>query len=110
MRIIRIDAAQISDWESFHKVFANALGFPSFYGKNMNAWVDCMTALDCPEDGMSSIHVDKGEVLVLALENVADFAKKYPDQYHAIVECSSFVNYRRLEQGGSAVLALSFIV
>ena len=105
---VKIDTALIKDWESFHKVFATTLGFPDFYGKNMNAWIDCMTSLDCPEDGMTSVHVGLGEVLVLELDSIDDFIKRCPEQYGAIVECSSFVNYRRIEQGSSAVLALSF--
>lgn len=36
--LVPIPTNQITDWPSFHEVFAEALGFPSFYGKNMNAW------------------------------------------------------------------------
>ena len=37
-----IDGAAIKDFDSFHKVFKQALGFPGFYGSNMDAWIDCM--------------------------------------------------------------------
>jgi len=33
----------ITDWASFHDVFMHTLGFPDFYGRNMDAWIDCMT-------------------------------------------------------------------
>ena len=105
---LAIDCDAIYDWPSFHSVFAQALGFPSFYGNNMNAWIDCMSSVDQPDDGMSTIHCQPGSVLTLALEHVAKFRERYPEQYAALIECAAFVNWRRLEQGGSSVLALSF--
>ncbi|WP_206361205.1 barstar family protein, partial [Pseudomonas viridiflava] len=37
------DANLISDWQTFHNVFAEQFGFPVFYGRNMDAWVDCLS-------------------------------------------------------------------
>lgn len=105
---IQIDADKIEDWESFHDLFSKALGFPNFYGRNMNAWIDCMTYLDDLNVGMTSLHVVAGDVLVICLSEARDFKKRCPDIYDALVECSAFVNYRRIEKGQSAVLALSF--
>jgi RNAse (barnase) inhibitor barstar len=53
--IIAIPADQITDWESFHSVFQAAFGFPDFYGRNMNAWIDCMSYLDEPPSGMTNV-------------------------------------------------------
>ena len=36
--LVKIPTEQITDWETFHTVFAEILGFPDFYGRNMNAW------------------------------------------------------------------------
>jgi hypothetical protein len=105
---VTIDTCTIVDWESFHDTFSRAFGFPGFYGRNMNAWVDCLTSLDDPNAGMTTVRVPCGEVLILSLSDAADLARRCPDIYNAIVECSAFVNYRRLEQGHDAVLALSF--
>ena len=74
----------------------------------MDAWIDCLTSLDAPEDGMFSIHCEPGTVLTLELENVKDFAQRCPEEYKALIECAAFVNWRRSEVGGSSVLALSF--
>ena len=63
-------------------------GFPNFYGNNMNAWIDCLTSLDAPEDGMTKIHCEPGAVVSLQLENVKDFERRCPDQYKALIECS----------------------
>jgi hypothetical protein len=108
MTVLQIDTHRITDWPTFHAVFAETLGFPEFYGNNLNAWIDCMSYLDEPSSGMSSIHVDIGEVLVLKLDDVDDFSERCPEQYKAIVECSAFVNWRRIEKGQAAVLTLSF--
>ena len=105
---IQIDGSKITDWNSFHDHFSETIGFPGSYGRNMDAWNDCMTFLDDPEASMTSVHVDPGEVLVLCVSAVADFKKRCPYIYDALVDCSAFVNYRRIEKGEQAVLALSF--
>ena len=105
---ISIDAADIRDWPTFHTVFANALGFPQFYGRNMNAWIDCMTSLDDPGAGMSKLHAPQKGIVLLKVVNARDFAKRCPEQFSALNECSAFVNWRRREQGGAPVLALSY--
>jgi RNAse (barnase) inhibitor barstar len=108
MVIVTIDTRQITDCETFHSVCQAAFGFPDLYGRNMNAWIDCMTSLDAPEDGMTSVHVPEGHALALQLEHAGDFARRCPEQYEAIIECAAFVNWRRMERGRPAVLALSF--
>lgn len=76
----------------------------------MDAWIDCMTCLDEPYSGMTSVHVAPGDVVVLCISGVIDFRKRCSEIFDALVECSSFVNYRRIEKGAPAVLALSFYV
>jgi hypothetical protein len=84
------------------------LGFPDFYGRNMDAWIDCMTSLDYPEHGLSRVTVEKGDVLVLNLADVRDFKQRCPELYTDLVECAAFVNWRRIAKGGTAILALSY--
>jgi len=105
---IQIEGGKITDWHSFHDCFSNALGFPAFYGRNMDAWNDCMTSLDAPEDGLTTIHVATGDVLVLCISGATDLKKRCPEIYDALVECSAFVNYRRIKMRTQAVLAVSF--
>ena len=105
---VSLDCNKIRDWNSFHEEFARVFGFPAFYGKNMNAWIDCLTSLDAPEDGMSNVHCESGTVLTLELENVEAFAGRGAEQYQALIQCSAFVNWRRLEVGEPSVLAPSF--
>ncbi|HZV35960.1 MAG TPA: barstar family protein [Verrucomicrobiae bacterium] len=52
-----IDTKRISDWNSFHSVFSEVMGSPNFYGRNMDAWIDCMTNFD---DGMTRFTIGPG--------------------------------------------------
>ncbi len=110
MPVLSIAADRISDWESFHDVFAEALGFPSYYGRNMNAWIDCLTSADDAGGDLvgADVVAGSGDVLTLQIENAADFAQRCPEQYEALIECSAFVNWRRVEVGERPILALSF--
>ena len=105
---VEIAGSKITDWASFHDYFSKALGFPDFYGRNMNAWNDCMTYLDEPEANLTSVHLAPGEVLVLSISGAGDLKTRCPKIYEALIECSAFVNYRRMEKGQPPVLVLAF--
>ena len=104
--VITIAADQITDWDSFHSVFQSTLGFPEFYGRNLNAWIDCMTDIDDSPRGMTSVSVSPGELVALRIDDAADFERRCPEQYRALIECTAFVNYRRMEVGEAPVLTL----
>ena len=106
--VIIIDTNRIFGWDTFHSVFAEACGFPGFYGANMNAWIDCMTCIDDVDAGMTKVHCRNGHVATLKLTDGTNFALRCPEQFQALVECAAFVNWRRLDQGQAAVLALAF--
>ncbi len=109
-RVVSIDGSAIHDWESFHDAFAQAFGFPDFYGRNMNAWIDCLSYVDDEDAGMVAHPISRGEVLTLLIENVDDFARRCPEQYAAVIECAAFVNWRRLQgpEPEPSVIALAF--
>ena len=96
---VRIDADHISDWPTFHAVFAKAFGFPQFYGKNMDAWIDCLTSLDYRAAEMTTVHVDPGGIVALIIDYAAGFKRRCPEQFDALVNCAAFVNWRRIEVG-----------
>ncbi len=108
MTTVRIDGATITDWASFHDAFAEALGFPSFYGRNMNAWIDCLSYLDEPGACMTRVHVKRGECLGLVVDGIGELRARAREQYDALIEGAAFVNWRRIEQGEPPVLALAF--
>lgn len=106
--MVRIDADKIVDWESFHSVFASAFGFPEFYGRNLNAWIDCLTYLDDPDAGMTTVHVEPGKALTLVIDHAQQFRQRSPEVFIAFVECVGFVNWRHVESGNAPVLTLAF--
>ena len=106
--VINVSTKEIRDWDTFHAVFARIFGFPGFYGRNMNAWVDCMTYLDDATAGMTTVHVQPGQVATIHLDEADEFASRCPKQFAALVECTAFVNWRRIERAAPPVLALSF--
>ena len=104
--LIDIPGKRIVDWATFHEVFAEVLGYPAFYGRNMDAWIDCMTDADRPDTGMVRAAVEPGQIMTLKIDDADDFAKRCPEQFDALVECTAFVNSRRVETGGTPVLSL----
>ena len=66
MAIVRLDGANISNWMSFHDECQLAFGFPDFYGRNMNAWVDCLSYLR-DEEGMSKFRLMPEEILQIEI-------------------------------------------
>jgi len=107
-KVVEIDGNAIIDWSSFHDQFSTKLGFPTFYGRNGDAWIDCMTNVDCPEDGLSSVTVGKGATLTLQVSEASTWAKRCSEVWAAFQEMTAFVNWRRIEQNEGAVLALSY--
>ncbi len=105
-----MDMTGVVDWDSFHDAFARAFGFPDFYGRNMDAWNDCMEDLDDPDAGMTTMHCDPGSFVLLELSGMVGFKDRCPEQYEALLECAAFVNYAKLDVGESPVLMLSFLV
>ena len=104
MPTVLIDCRKIHNGPTFHAVFAEAFGFPAFYGKNMDAWIDCMTSIDHPEHGMTSVHTSPPQVMVIQLDHADRLPKHFWDAIH---DASAFVNYRRMEMGEPPVLAIS---
>jgi RNAse (barnase) inhibitor barstar len=104
MPTVQLDATLLNNWDAFHSVFASTFGFPDFYGRNMNAWIDCMSDLS-EETGMTTVRGSASDPVVLHLDNATAIPKEI---FEALVECAGLVNWRRLEVGQPAVLILAF--
>jgi hypothetical protein len=103
MALAILDATAITDWDSFHTVSQQAFGFPDFYGRNLNAWHDCLTHLD---DGMSRFDLAADETLTIEVRGAHDFAQRCPEIALALTEAVAFVNDRNLAVGAPARLLL----
>ena len=107
MASVQLDGARIRDWATFHTLCAATFGFPGFYGRNMNAWIDCLTYLR-DGDGMSRFELAADEVLRIEVRNSADLQRRLPELTEVLVESVEAVNQRQLEIGQPPVLDLAF--
>lgn len=109
MNIVKLDGRKIA--ESFHEYFAEQFGFPDFYGHNMDAWIDCMTYIDEPESGMVTKNfIKQGESVTLHIDHVGFLKNNNREAYDDLIECSAFVNYRVVANGGKPLIYLSFFM
>jgi Barstar (barnase inhibitor) len=108
MPIVNVPTDRINDWPTFHQVFADVLGFPEWYGRNGDAWIDCVTSADDQQARMVRTTVGEGDVLTLQLDDVNSFSECCPEQYLGLIEMAAFVNWRRIEIGLRPIVALSF--
>jgi RNAse (barnase) inhibitor barstar len=76
---IGLDFSSIVDWQTFHAQFKQKMGFPDFYGNNMNAWIDCMSSIDAPSDGMCKVTVGKNQALEIVANGTEKAVKTCPD-------------------------------
>jgi RNAse (barnase) inhibitor barstar len=100
IKVVEIPTNDIVDWESFHIVFKEALAFPDFYGRNGDAFIDCLTYDD---DGMSIVLPPPGGLLAIKLKDCVDFFGRCTTQFEALVAWIAAVNDRRMETGDSLV-------
>ncbi len=95
--IFTIDAYDILNWDVFHNEFAKKFDFPDYYGRNMDAWIDCMSDVCMGRD-----------MLTINIENAKILEKQAPDILAALNNCCSFVNYRFIIEGHEPIICLSY--
>lgn len=100
-----IDGTAIRDWESFHDECARKLGFPGFYGRNLNAFVDCLNYLE-QDVGMTRFVLKPGETLDVRITNSADLQSVAPDILQALRDSIGYVNRNYDERGLPALVRL----
>lgn len=105
IRTVTINCLAIRDWETFHDAFEQAFGFPGWYGRNLNAWIDCMSSLD--EDDMSDFKVIPGEIVSLELSHASELKRIAPEILTTTLEMAAFCNWCRTEKGYPPLLLVS---
>lgn len=103
---VTLDFNKITDWSSFHSACQEAMGFPDFYGRNMNAWIDCMSSIDAPDEGMSKVTVTPGDSLDIILLGTEAGYKHCPEVMRELLECAAFVNQRFIEANSATRIKL----
>jgi barstar (barnase inhibitor) len=108
MARVRLNSDQITDWQSFHQSCKETMGFPDFYGMNMDAWIDCMSYLD-EDAGMARFLLFEGEAVHIEITSTESFKSRSPEILDALIECSAFVNQRYVERGKLPPISLVFL-
>lgn len=105
MPSVRLDGREIMSWAGFHAQCKAAFGFPDFYGRNMDAWIDCLSGLRA-DDGMSSFSLGPDDVLEIEVLHADILRKSAPAILAALEECVAEVNGRYAECGEKPALGL----
>jgi hypothetical protein len=105
--VVDVPTSRISDWPSFHDVFAGALGFAHYYGGNRLAFVDILLAPQAPD---VAAEVPPGALLLLRLdEAVESFADRCPEQFRFLVEVTARLSGEALRIGEPGVTGRALI-
>ena len=72
MKRITIDCSLIDSRETLHRTFADALSLPEYYGSNLDALHDCLTAIS--ED--TALELTNWAAAEAALGNYAKVARR----------------------------------
>jgi RNAse (barnase) inhibitor barstar len=94
-RVLSLDTGPCSSSEDLLVALAGLLSFPHYFGRNLNAFDDCLSDVEMPEEGG----------LVLVLRNFHAFAKAFPAAAHALLDISAS-NTRRFLLTGRRFLVL----
>jgi hypothetical protein len=105
MTRVVIDLATIPGDDLF-TAFQTAFGL--YRAAGWDSWVDCMSSLELPDDGMAKVHAPPGGIVVIELHSVAAFRQRCPADFQELLDHVAFVNERSLESGGNAFLSLSY--
>jgi RNAse (barnase) inhibitor barstar len=92
-----INLSDVMTWDDFHQVFISEFNFPSYYGRNSAAWIDCM------ED--FAIDDSKLELHIKGMHKLKEVNR---EMYDFINDCSAFINYRSVQSGGSHIISLCY--
>ena len=92
---------------TFHKIFAEVMGFPDFYGSNWDAWIDCMSYINVPDAQMSKIVVSNEELL--EIEILIDDGNEYfkSQTWGYFNSCVAVVNKRLANSGSMTRLVIT---
>lgn len=108
LHVVELSGPELVGSEAFHETFSGAFGFPEFYGRNMNAWMDCMGSLRDPLANMTKVHISTSETLAILIHDFEAIRETAPEQWLDLIECAAFVNRGAINRGEAPLLALAF--
>jgi hypothetical protein len=108
MATVSLNGASIIDWDAFHAECQRQFGFPESYGRNMDAWVDCLSYLR-DEDGMSKFRLKPDEILEVQVKDAALLQEKMPEIMEELAFCIDAINDRYADYGEKPALKLTLL-
>jgi RNAse (barnase) inhibitor barstar len=102
---IKLNGELLTDWDAFHTISQQAFGFPDFYGRNISAWIDCLSYLR-DADGMSSVRLSADEMLTIALSHSELVQQRFPELLEELQFCVAMINERYEDYGEKPALQL----
>jgi hypothetical protein len=106
--VIEVQIEQITDWATFHEVFAQALHFPDYYGKNGDAFIDCLRDI-AHYDTNPDLRLAEGETLTMYLgDHIQEFRRRCSEQLEALQDWVAFVNTDDVDEGVPPRILIAF--
>lgn len=84
---IDIDFSLIETLDDLHDILFEKFGFPDFYGRNINALIDCISSIRYPEEGMTSFFLNRDEFLLIRTRNMATSNENISTFLIRAIEC-----------------------
>jgi hypothetical protein len=106
--VVELFGSELVGAKEFHDTFSRVFGFFDGYGRNMDAWIDCMSYLREPDANLTKLSVGTAQTLTLLIRDHETLRDRAPKQWSDLHECSAFVNLREIESGKVPILALAF--
>ncbi len=105
MPTARLNGEHILNRESFHTECSAVFGFPDFYGRNLDAWVDCLSYLR-DDDGMTKFKLKDSEVLTIEITHSDHVRQHNPELLDELAMCVELMNERYVDYGEMPALKL----
>ncbi|GGI54107.1 barstar family protein [Oxalicibacterium solurbis] len=105
MPSVQLDGSKIADWNDFHTLCAEAFGFPDFYGRTIDAWIDCLSYLR-DDENMTKFRLQENDVLQIVITHADDLRKQAPDLLEEVAFCVEGINDRYTDYGEKPALFL----
>lgn len=105
MSPVVLNGNKLISWEAFHAECATAFGFPSFYGHNRDAWIDCLSDIG---GGLMSPALQTEESFLIVIENSAAWAEVAPEMVVEFAILLTEVHSRFKDIGVAKHIAIVF--
>lgn len=103
LKKLLVDFGQVKSLREMHEELARIFAFPDFYGKNVNALIDCWSSLCYPEDKMTGIVLAMDETVLLEVKGMPNLDEMMMNHFVVAVEN---VNERAMDRNEQPLMLL----